>query len=569
MSETVLGMDCGGTHTDAALMSVEGGRARLLAGTKTPTRHDDLPGTIADTLEALADACPREARTALVGISRITLGATLGVNALLQGRADTVALALSAGPGLDPAHFGLGAHVCVVPGGLDHRGAEVAPLRTDELEARARAWPVAAWGAVGKFSPRNPAHEEKMARAIGRNTASPVYMGHSLSGRLNFPRRIATTYFNAACAGINARFLDAVEAAIRRPGAPWGRPALRLLKADGGAIPFGLARKYPVQSILSGPSASVMGALAQWAGAREGCRLLLDMGGTTTDIAMALDGSPVLARGGMELMGRRTLVRALAQTSIAVGGDSRITAARGRIAAGPLRDGPAMAFGGAAPTLLDALNVINAPAGAPRPGDAEASARGIGELAAANGMEAGSLARAAVDDAMRQIVRAALELAERVNASPIYTLAGLRAAREARPDAACLVGGPADAARAHVEAALGMPVSIPPEAGISNAVGAGLTLPTDSLEIYVDTGTGRLTAPAIGHAAEVRRGCTLDEARREACRLLAGRMAEYGEPDAEVEAVEADLFATLDERGRGSKDMRVTAQARPGLMATL
>ncbi|WP_300552248.1 hydantoinase/oxoprolinase N-terminal domain-containing protein, partial [Desulfovibrio sp.] len=312
MSETyVLGIDAGGTHTDAVLLACDAAAeelapgeigaeglgaealpsARLMASAKARTRHDNLPASVREVLAALATAAPG---CDFGAISRVTLGATLAVNALVQDRADPVGLALSAGPGLDPHRFAMGAHVCVVPGGLDHRGVEVSPLRTASLPAAVREWEaagVAAVACVGKFSPRNAAHELAMSEAV--RSAVPqmsITVGHRLSGRLNFPRRMATAYFNAAVQRLHNEFLDAVEAALAEAGIT---ASVRLLKADGGAVPLTLSRREPVQSILSGPAASVMGVLALCGGSkamRQGCSLLLDMGGTTTDMALFVDG---------------------------------------------------------------------------------------------------------------------------------------------------------------------------------------------------------------------------------------------------------------------------------------
>ena len=184
MSETyVLGIDAGGTHTDAVLLACDAAAeelapdeigaeglgaealpsARLVASAKARTRHDNLPASVREVLAALATAAPG---CDFGAISRVTLGATLAVNALVQDRADPVGLVLSAGPGLDPHHFAMGAHVCIVPGGLDHRGVEVSPLRTAFLPTAVREWEaagVAAVACVGKFSPRNAAHELAMA----------------------------------------------------------------------------------------------------------------------------------------------------------------------------------------------------------------------------------------------------------------------------------------------------------------------------------------------------------------------------------------------------------------------
>ncbi|MFT4301423.1 MAG: hydantoinase/oxoprolinase family protein [Desulfovibrio sp.] len=627
----LLGIDAGGTHTDAVLLAqdqaglaedraVSSGaldaadpaarlsrmdlphkplaRMHLLAAAKVPTKHDDLPASVSEVLAALARALNESASsasspTALSGgpellgrVTRVTLGATLAVNALVQDKADAVALALSAGPGLDPRRFALGKHVCVVPGGLDHRGTEISPLDVSELENQAARWReegIAAVACVGKFSPRNPVHEQKMAQAVTRgaetsgqncrDVAFPdadVTLGHRLSGRLNFPRRIATAYFNAAVQRLHSSFLDAVENALAGAGV---RAAVRLLKADGGAVPLSLSRREPVQSILSGPAASVMGVLALCPEAREGCALLLDMGGTTTDIALVVDGSPVVDRDGMVLQGRRTLVRALASVSIGVGGDSLLSVdgsgAEASVRVGPERQGPAMAFGGSLPTLLDALNALHSfpqshEAGE-LAGNVSASLTGMEALARQCGLAPHDLAQMAVEDALEQINRAARNLVEGINAQPIYTLAGLRALQEAHPSRAWLVGGPAACIGPHLAAGLRMPVDCPPHTAVANAVGAALTLPTDSLEVYADTGSGHLRAPALDLTESIRRGFSLETLGERARQLLLQRLELAGADGATVEITEAESFATLDDNGFGNRDMRVACQAVPGL----
>ncbi|WP_092152322.1 hydantoinase/oxoprolinase family protein [Desulfovibrio legallii] len=570
----MLGIDAGGTHTDAALLTPDAsGALRLLAAAKVRTRHDDLPASVREVLAELARALGSDAAALFAGVRRVTLGATLAVNALVQGKADRVGLALSAGPGLNPRRFAMGEHVCVAPGGLDHRGAEVSPLLTEELARTAARWReqgVAAAACVGKFSPRNPAHELAMGETVARTGGMPVTLGHRLSGRLNFPRRLATAYFNAAVQRLHTAFLDAVEGALAEAGIT---ASVRLLKADGGAVPVALSRQEPVQSILSGPAASVMGVLALCPEVAAGCSLLLDMGGTTTDLALFAEGSPVVDRDGMLLQGRRTLVRALATVSIGVGGDSHLgvcgTGAAAAVRVGPQREGPAAAFGGGRATLLDACNVCNTAEGGPTAGDAAASAAALAVLAGACGAEPLALARLAVDDALTQVAAAAAALTEQVNARPIYTLAALKRVHEARPTAVRLVGGPAACMGARLEARLGLPVTIPPHADVANAVGAALTLPTDGLELYADTSRGLLRAPALEYQERIGKGFGLGAARERACQLLQARLADAGVPDARVEVTEAELFATLDDGGFGSKDMRVACQVTPGIAGHL
>ncbi len=582
METLVLGIDAGGTHTDAVLLlcaSMAGGKvlptARLLASAKVKTHHEDLPTSVREVLYALKAQSSNEA---FANVSRVTLGATLAVNALVQDCADPVGLALSAGPGLNPHRFALGKHICVIPGGLDHRGVEVCPLRTEMLAQAVAQWhkdAVNAVACVSKFSPRNAIHEKTMGETVHKVAPDiPVTLGHRLSGRLNFPRRVATAYFNAAVQRIHNAFLDAVESTLSNMGL---HAAIRLLKADGGALPLLLSRQEPVQSILSGPAASVMGILALCGDdtdIHQGCSLLLDMGGTTTDLALFVDGSPVVDRDGMLLKGRRTLVRSLASLSIGIGGDSRLNVSTQDGAAcvhvGPLREGPAMAFGGDRPTFLDACNVCNARDGMDATaGNTAASASGIAVLAAKYGLSPEKLAYLAMENALLQVAEAARVLTANVNAQPIYTLAALRAVREAHPKCVRLVGGPANCVAHRLSSLLALPVAIPPHADVANAVGAALTIPTDTLDLYADTGSRRLDVPALELHERIDSNYRIENARERACHLLRDRMVAAGVEDVHVEVTEADVFATLDENGHGSRDIRVTCQVVPGIAAAL
>ena len=314
----VLGLDMGGTHTDAVLL--RGGT--LLASVKVPTNHQDLLVSTREALHALFEsgaAFPAD-------VSRATFGTTLAVNAVVQNACAPVGLLIGAGPGLDPGWFGLGGHTALVPGGVDHRGTEVAPPDREAIRRVVSGWReegLAAFACVAKFSTRNPAHEDAMAeviREVFSDGPEPVIaLGHRLSGRLNFPRRIATAYWNAAVWTLHNRFADAVEASLKDMGID--APAY-LLKADGGAIPLSVSRERPVEALLSGPAASVMGMMALMPSCSEDT-LVLDMGGTTTDIALLAAGQPVLSPDDLVVNGRSTLVRALKSVSIGLGGDSQ------------------------------------------------------------------------------------------------------------------------------------------------------------------------------------------------------------------------------------------------------
>lgn len=561
-TDIVLGIDAGGTHTDAVIC-----RAGHIVGRgKVRTDQEDLPGCLGRVLDDLMASAGAQW---LPRVSRVTLGTTLLVNAVVQNKLAPVGLALSAGPGLSPLRFALGAKVCVVPGGLDHRGVEVTRLDTAPLEKAVQHWldeGVTAFACVGKFSPRNPAHEQAMGAIVTKMAPkAALTLGHHLSGDLNFPRRIASAYYNSASLCLHNTFLDAVVQVLRGRGC---QAPVYLLRADGGAIPMEASRALPVHSLLSGPAASVMGVMALSEEFDAGCSLLLDMGGTTTDLAVLVDGSPVLDQDGMRLAGRRTLVRSLATVSLGVGGDSELTPEYGAVRTGPVRLGPAMAFGGEKATLLDALNVLNMEDGLDQvAGDVEKSRVGMAAVAAELGTDSSTAARLAWENAVEQISAAQADLVSAINARPIYTLRELKEHQDALPARVALVGGPTFCVRARLERALDLPVVPVREADVANAVGAALTRPTASLEVYADTGRRTLSAPSLDTQEVLPRQASLGYVKDRAMALLQARLDAQGVTGCQLEITTADLFATLSDNGYGSRDMRVTCQAVPGLAA--
>jgi N-methylhydantoinase A len=220
---------------------------------------------------------------------------------------------------------------------------------------------------VGKFSARNPVQELQIRELLGDDFEF-VILGHQLSGQLNFPRRIATAFLNAAVYPLHKKFFEAVRDSLRQKGLDI---PIYVLKADGGTMSLEASLSRPGQTMLSGPAASVMGALPF--SSEDGETLVLDIGGTTTDMAVLIRRAPLLDPLGIEMSGYKTLIRALKTRSIGVGGDSAVRVEGGGISIGPERRGPAMAYGGPVVTVTDALFVL----GKMKDGDGEAARRGI------------------------------------------------------------------------------------------------------------------------------------------------------------------------------------------------
>lgn len=346
-----LGIDTGGTFTDAVLLDADD---RVLAAEKALTTHGDLFAGIAEAVQAVLAAAPKGAagQIGLVGLST-----TLATNALVEGRGAPAGLVLI---GLEPAILergGMssalnGAPVAFVAGGHDAFGAPLEPLDLAGLDAAVRgmAGRVEGFAVTAAFAVRNPEHERAAAARIGALTGLPVTLSSELASRLDAPRRALTTLLNARLVPLLAALIDAVE---RLLGALGIAAPLLVVRGDGALMAGAVARQRPVETLLSGPAASVVGA-AHLSGLRDA--VVSDVGGTTTDIAILADGRPRLAAQGAEIGGHRTMVRAIELMTTGLGGDSEVDCApTGRITLGPRRLVPLSLLALQHPHIVDGL----------------------------------------------------------------------------------------------------------------------------------------------------------------------------------------------------------------------
>ncbi|UZP68046.1 hydantoinase/oxoprolinase family protein [Desulfovibrio mangrovi] len=545
-----IGIDVGGTHTDAVV--VDGGR--VVASAKVVTDHHNLLSSVQSALQGvLKDIDPK-------AVSRLNLSTTLSTNAIVEGRTEDVGVLVSAGPGIDPDDYQVGPYYYTVSGSIDHRGEEIAPPDVQEVDSLARnccETGLKVYAVVGKFSTRNPAHEIMLTQGL-MACADFVSQGHRLSGQLNFPRRIATAYYNSAVWRIYNKFADAIEESVREYGiyAP-----VHILKADGGTMPLATSREHPVESILSGPAASVMGIIALCDIQQDS--IILDIGGTTTDIAIFASGSPVIENDGIEVGSYPTLVRALRTRSIGIGGDSRLHVQAGAVRVGPERVGPCMAAGGKQPTLIDALIYK----GLAEFGDVETSKAGIRNLASLWDMFPDALADAAIDAAVNSIASAVEGLLDEVNSRPVYTIMELIEGAKLEPSRVYVMGGPAKAFSGLLTKALQRRVEVPEEHAIANAIGAALTRTTFELELFADTEKGVRFIPTLGIRDVVQRGYVLEHAQKDAVSLLLEHLGEQGVAvhERDVDILEANSFNMVGDYGTVGRNIRVKCQVRPGV----
>ena len=547
----LLGIDVGGTHTDAVVINQQG----IVASAKVITVHDNLLHSVQMALEeVLQSVSPRQIR-------KINLSTTLTTNAIIEQKHDPVGMFVASGPGIDPQQYEIGDHFFPCQGSIDHRGVERKSLADDQIESYlqiCRANDVRHYAAVSKFSPRNPLHEKILQKKLQPH-ADFITLGHQLSGRLNFPRRIATAYFNSAIRQPFNHFADAIEDSMKKLGI---QAPVNILKADGGTMPFSVSRNVPVQSILSGPAASVMGIVAL-------CNIdedavILDIGGTTTDIAIFAAGSPLLQEEGIAIGGHSTLVRALITRSIGIGGDSLVRINKGKLTVGPQRHGPAMAFGGPKPTLIDACNIK----GLSTAGNKQASVDGMTLLAEKRQTTLPELADEIIATAVNSILDATSELIQKINNRPVYTVHEMLANRQLAPKKLYIMGGPAASMAGMLAEAFKIPETVPHDYAIANAIGAALTRSTMEIELFADTEKKTLIIPELEVVEDIPYQYSLDDAVSRGKSSLTAYLQHYDHQDIDendIETVEADSFNMISNYFTVGKNIRVSCQLKPGI----
>lgn len=335
----LLGIDTGGTYTDAVIVNDGDGSERVVATAKSPTTHHDLAIGLAGAIDAVLAS-----GVAAADIDLVSVSTTLATNALVEGHGEPAGvIALGFGE-RELARAGL--HDAVDPeliaaldGGHDAHGNEREPFPSDAVAAAVEAMNdhVAAFAVLAQFSVRNPAHERAAGELVRELTGRPVTSSHELSARLDGPRRGLTAALNARLLGTIDRLNHAVRSvlAVRGVDAP-----LMVVRGDGSLVSAEFAAARPIETVLSGPAASVIGAL-HLADLSSG--LVADIGGTTTDVAVIEAGRPTIAPRGAVVGGYRTMVEAVDMATTGIGGDSEVRIDT-RASDGPLLLGPERAI---------------------------------------------------------------------------------------------------------------------------------------------------------------------------------------------------------------------------------
>jgi len=353
-----LGIDTGGTHTDVVVFNPAS--QTVVVSAKAETTHHNLALGISEALTRLSAL---EWEGGLGAIERIHLSTTLATNAIAENLGHRVGLILM---GYDADQAEVRKLVAGLPqvsavflrGRHNFYGQEEEPL--DEAALREAVGSlsdsVSGWAISGFFSVKNPNHELAAADIIKSMSAKPVTMGRDLTGRLDAIRRAATAALNAGLVPIIARLLDAVKLAAAEAGLSAG---LMVVKGDGSLVSEDWARQKPIETVVSGPAAGLVGARVLTRGflsPREKDLWVLDVGGTTSDLALVKNGLPAVNPNGARVGGWDTMTLAVETRTRGLGGDSLVElSSRGQITLGPRRVLPLCRLAQKWPKTLEVL----------------------------------------------------------------------------------------------------------------------------------------------------------------------------------------------------------------------
>ena len=544
----ILGLDIGGTNVDTVVIE----KGEVVALKKTPVDQENLLDTILNALTNIISDIDTSK------LERIVLSTTITTNAIVQSSNNKVGVIVESGPGRKLNLTDDKLIPYFVDGYIDHRGRERYSLDPEQIKRVKNDFDdheLDFATIVSKFSVRNPEHEEMIADYI-EESVEYLTMGHKISGELNFPRRINTAFLNSSVYKKYNKFVEAVEDVLTelKIDCP-----VYVLKADGGNMLLDKSMSIPVETILSGPAASIMGGKAFARGKRD--FIVIDVGGTTTDISFFADGIPLYERRGVMINHYKTLVKGLYSRSIGIGGDSRVFLKNNNLKIGPESVCPAI-FSGQGPTPTDAMCVL----GYIPEGDKEKAIKVLEPYAAKLNLNVRQISKKILNKFAKIIINKSKKYLKQVNSQPVYTIHDLLHSKKIIPERAIIIGGPASVIEEYISKFIDYPTIVPDYYQVANSVGAALSRVTAEMNLTADTSQGYILF-GDKEKEKIENSFDLNQAKDLLFENLLNKAKRYGFTGNKddlymVEEEEFNIVRKFNTRG---KFYKIKARVKPGL----
>lgn len=344
-----IGVDSGDTFTDAVLFDLR--KDKVTTTTKVLTTHEDLSKGIFKAIDQITSQIDPS------DVAQVAVSSTLATNAIVEGRGGYVGLFILGWKPDKAQEFPKSKRI-YLNGKFNPRGKELQQLNESKVKAKVEQYKsgVEGFAIAGYFSVRNPRHENKVKEIIQKQTDKPTISSHELSPKLGLYERAVTAVLNVRVIPIITYFLDSAKSALERRGisAP-----LMVVKSDGSLARKGEIKRKPIETIFSGPAASAIGA--RWLSEKDS-GVVIDIGGTTVDIATLENGLPNLSAEGARVGKWQTKVKSMDLRTAGLGGDSEIQIDKeGNIEIGPTTAKP-LAFGDFTENEFEEMRIHDNPA---------------------------------------------------------------------------------------------------------------------------------------------------------------------------------------------------------------
>jgi len=551
----LIGIDVGGTFTDGVLFDGH----TITATVKHPTDNQDLKATLLQVLDRL-----------LVGISpdvihRVVLSTTLVTNLVATEGGDRTALLLLPGPGLPLDTYRLFADTFFLQGSVDFKGRQTAPLDPQEVFKaleQINYCGISKVAVVGKFSNRNNELEREVGQIITSNYPHwDMALGSETAGQLNFLRRIVTTYYSVMTRAAWTDFVREIELALAERRI---KAEVDVLKADGGTMPLHLSITRPCETIFSGPAASTMGAVALLTEPRNS--VVIDIGGTTADISLLIEGQPLYASKGAQIQGHHTHINAFSVYSLPIGGDSPLTLTDESISLGRIRRGRAACYGGDEPTVTD---VFNQKYGLGI-GVSDQSTAKLSAILEGTGLSLESLCNEVEKMVVDRLHSTIEKMFHEWENEPAYRVWEVVHGRKFDVHEIIGIGAASAAIIPILAKRMQVEYLIPEYAAVANALGACVARPTLALSLHVDTEKGYFVLDQEGISGRVKVGQSMqlqdarEMARQHLAELARARgMEQYAD---EAEFYLEEQFNVIRGWNTAGKIFDIGIQIAPGII---
>src|SRR5690554_250255 len=541
----IIALDMGGTNIDAVILKDN----KVIKVIKEPVDFNNMFNSIWDVISSLLENVNKD------DISKVNLSTTISTNAIIENKTNKVGLIIQTGPGLIINNN----DAYKISGYTDHRGVVVSNFNDNEVIKIKDIFikdNIKDIAIVTKFSTRNNETELKI-KSMLENNFDNITLGHLMSGNLNFPRRINTAYLNASVKDIFISFAENTIKSFKQLNIDI---PINILKADGGVMDISDAKDLPVQTIMSGPAASLMGTLGLTNINTDA--IILDIGGTTTDIFFLADGIPLFEPTGINIKEYKTLVRSIYSKSIGLGGDSLVKVVNNKIEIGPVRLDKAAALGGKYPTPTDALIILNQT----NLGNIDLSNKAISKLANEINLSIKETAKLIVDTFIKTIKDEVDILLKIINSKPVYTIKEIIENKELVPKSIAVIGASANAFSSFLEKSFNLEVLIPKNYEVANAIGSALAITTKEINLLINTFLKTYVVPELGINKKINKNYNLKEAEEEALKLLDEHLTlRSNDSNLELEVLESNSFSMVDGFYTKGENIRVKVQVKPGL----